>query len=140
MVIKVVLPGEYVVVVEAVHDGAVVVILRQHGVGAPPGLGRAVGEEGIEVALIARLERSLVVQFAGAALHLVEIAVGQAVLFEELSILLLDAEVEALEVIVVLVGSAVGLTGALDDAEVHVVRVVRRHSCQLEQPEARAFE
>ncbi len=41
---------------------------------------------------------ALVVEFSGAALHLVEVAVGELVLVEKLSVHLFDGEVEALEV------------------------------------------
>ena len=80
------------------------------------------------------------IEFPGAAFHLVEVAVGQAVRIEELAVLLLDAEVEPLEVVVVLVARAIRLAGPLDDAEVDELRVLGRHAGKLKQAEANALK
>ena len=126
-------------------DGTEVIIVVEVDVGPPPGFGLSSttgvgGKEGVEVGFVLWLVGALVVEFPGAALHLVEVAVGELVLVEKLSVHLFDGEVEALEVGIELVAGSAVLAGTLDDAEVDEMRVRGGIAREVVQAEARSLE
>ena len=133
MIIEIVLAEADVVVVDRLDDRAVAVVLLQVEVVAPPlvGLRRAdIGRhEAFRSDLFVGPVGPRLFGLAGAAFHLVEVAVRQAVLVEELPVELLDGQIQTLKIAVVL--RRAGLVGPVDDAEVDVVGLRRGEPARL---------
>ncbi len=120
---------------------------------APPlgrGIAAVAGHERVQVRLVQSPGGPLVVQRAGAALHLVEVAVGQVVLVEKAAVHLLDGHVQTPEVPIVLraaggqgrmggVARAV-LVGLVDDPKLHIVGLGGRGPGQIVDPEGERLE
>ena len=140
-VVEIVFAVADVVVVDALDDGAVAVVAGQVHVGAPPvlaGVALVAVHVAVEVGLVGDGERSLVVEVARSAFHLVQVAVRQVVLVEEPAVHLLDREVEPPKVAVVLRGPV--FIGFVDNPKVHPVRVRRLDTGEIEQLEADRLE
>ena len=77
-VVKIVFAVANVVVVDALDDRAVAVVPRQIHVGTPPTFRRVAlvaVQVVVEVGLVGRCEWTLIVEFTGASLHFVQVAV-----------------------------------------------------------------
>ena len=140
-VVEIVFAVADIIVVDALDDRAVAVVARQVHVLPPPALRRVAlvpVQVRVEVGLVRHGRWPLVVQLAAAALHLVQVAVRQAVFVEKPAIHLLEHEVQSPEVAVML--CCAGLRRLVDDPEMHPVCLGRLDAGQLEQLEADRLE
>ena len=140
-VIEIIFTVSDVVVVDSLDDRAVAVVARQVHVLPPPAF-RWVAfvpvQVRVKVGLVSCGRRALVVQLAGATLHLVQVAVRQTVLVKESAVHLFKHEVETPEVAIML--RRAGLRRLVDDPEMHPVCLGCLDAGQFEQLEADRLE
>ena len=138
---EVVFPVRDVVVVNALNDRLIAVVAHQVPVRPPPLLTRT-RVVGLEVGQIRFVRRSIwaqIVHLAATTFHLVQVAVGQTVLFEKATILLFNRQIDAPEIAFVL-GRRTRLLRFIDDAE-RAERAVRCwNTCEVEETKADRLE
>ena len=131
--------------VNRIHDGTVAVITLHVEVGAPPcfvvllgangGLVGAVAvDESIEVGFVGGGRGSLIVQLACPAFHLVKIAIGQAVFFEQTAVPLLYRQIHPPQVAIILGWPTFG--GRINHPKMNKMGIRGLYACQIKQLEA----